>query len=74
MNHLGIDVRTSDCRKLISRLAALRTTKSIQNAGPYREDLAYSQLHITTEMTQEQLDGWLYNVKHGADYVGVFRL
>jgi len=69
---LGIDVRTKDKKKLITRLARLKSTVSISDGGEYSMDRTYSQIHIDTHMTEEQLDNWLYRVKHGADYQGTF--
>ena len=71
MNHLGIDVRTTDKKRLITRLKGLVSTVSVQDGGQYREDLSYSQVHITTNKTMRQLDDWLYKTK-GIDYVGTF--
>ena len=72
MNRLGIDVRTKDANKLISRLRHLKSTVSIEYGGAYREDLTYSQIHITTTMSESELDDWLYRTKHGCEYVGTF--
>lgn len=74
MNHLGIDVRTRDVKKLMAALRRLKTTHSVQDGGAYRMDASYSQVHIETKMGVEQLDDWLWRVKHGAEYVGVFVL
>ena len=69
---LGIDVLTKDKKKLITRLAKLKTTISVTDGGEYSMDRHYSQIHIDTHMTEEQLDNWLYKVKHNADYQGTF--
>lgn len=68
---LGIDVRTAHVCKLVSRLKRLKSTASAEHGGVYREDLSYSQVHIDTTMTEDELDAWLYAGK-GIDYVGVF--
>lgn len=72
MNHLGIDVETKGCKPLINRLAALKSTHQISGPYPYSADRTYSQIHIDTTMTETELDGWLYRVKHGSEYVGTF--
>jgi len=72
VNSLGIDVATRDVKKLIGKLSRLKTTDSVVNGGMYLMGKNYSQIHIDTLMTENQLDDWLYTVDHGADYVGVF--
>lgn len=72
MNHLGIDVLTKDANKLIHRLRRLKTTIGVEYGGAYWEDRSYSQIHIATEMSEDELDDWLYRTKHGCDYQGVF--
>jgi len=72
MNHLGIDVRTKDDKKLIAALKRLKSTESVIDGGMYHDEIGYSQVHVDTTMTEDMLDDWLYRVKHGAEYVGVF--
>jgi hypothetical protein len=74
MNHLGIDVATCDVKRLTARLANLKTTHEVHNGGAYHADPSYSQVHLITTMTEEELDDWLYRVNHGADYVGTFTM
>jgi len=69
---LGIDVTTRTAHRLFRRLANLKSIVGISKPAPYREDPSYSQLRLTTTMTETELDNWLYTVKHGADYVGTF--
>ena len=71
LNTLGIDVRTRDAKELVARLKALSTTVSARMGGQYREDPAYCQVLVTTSLTEQQLDDWLY-AGVGIDYVGVF--
>lgn len=70
--NLGIDVETRDVNRLISRLAKLKSTIIIENGGAYHADKSYSQVHITTTMTEDELDDWLYRTKHDCEYVGTF--
>ena len=72
MNRLGIDVRTKDANKLNSHLRRLKSTISIEYGGAYWEDLSYSQIHITTTLSESDLDDWLYRVNHRCEYVGTF--
>lgn len=67
----GIDVRTKDKQLLIVRLAGLKTTIQVEDGGVYREDDSYSQVHVESSWTEEQLESWLYTTK-GIEYVGVF--
>lgn len=69
---LGIDVLTVDAEKLLARLKKLNSTKDSKGPHAYREDPAYSQIRIRTAMNEDQLDNWLYSVKHGAEYIGTF--
>ena len=41
-NLLGIDVRTSDARKLMRRLKRLKSTEGVEYGGAYWEDRNYS--------------------------------
>ena len=70
-NALGIDAYTKDKCKLINRLAALKTTTSVEMGGEYHNDRSLCQIHITTSWTEKELEDWLYKTK-GIDYLGVF--
>ena len=72
--NLGIDVRTKDGNKLIKRLAKLKATVSVTGPFPYHEDQTYAQILLTTTKTENEVDDWLYKVKHGCEYVGVFSI
>jgi len=72
INLLGIDVRTASANRLMRRLMRLKSVIGVSRPLAYREDPVYSQIHVTTTMTEAELDNWLYTVKHGADYVGTF--
>lgn len=72
MNQLGIDVHTKDAKRLIAKLKTLKTTMCVEDGGMYREDPTYSRVWLTTSWTEQGLDNWLYNTKHGCEYVGVF--
>lgn len=69
--HLGIDVRTKDKKKLITRLRGLVSTVSVDDGGEYREDQSYSQVWLTTHKTEKELDEWLYKTR-GIEYIGTF--
>jgi hypothetical protein len=73
MNALGIDVDTSGKREIIRRLARLKSVHSVEDGGMYREDRSYSQIHVVTTMTEDELDDWLYKYSP-CDYVGVFEM
>ena len=71
MNHLFVDVVSKDARKLIGRLNRLAGTRAVDRGeylfpGP----TGYSQVLVSTDKTEEELDDWLYSVKHGCEYVG----
>lgn len=69
----GIDVATRTADRLIRRLAMLKTTVAITHAHPYWQDPTVSQVYVTTTMSMPELEDWLWRVKHGAEYFGVFR-
>lgn len=71
MNNLGIDVKTKDKAHLIRRLRALKTTDTVEDGGMYHEDRSYSQVWLTTEWSEKELDDWLYRTK-GINYIGTF--
>jgi hypothetical protein len=66
-----IDVETKHKAVLIRALRKLRTTQSVVDGGIYREDKMYSQVHLETTLTENQVDEWACRVKAGVGYVGV---
>ena len=67
---LGIDVKTADKRRLITRLKGLVSTVRVEDGGVYHEDPSYTQVWLTTHKTEKEVEDWLY--KSGLDYVGTF--
>lgn len=70
-NYLFIDVHTKDAKKLTRRLNRLKNTVAADR-GQYMfpGPTGYSMLMVVSDKTEEQMDNWLYNTKHGCDYVG----
>ena len=67
-----VDVTTADKAELMAALAGVSGVVSIQDGGVYREDNAYSQVHIealNAVWTLEQLDELLYSLNY--DVVGI---
>lgn len=67
-----VDVTTDDKRELMAALAGVSGVVSVQDGGVYREDNAYSQVHIealNAVWTLEQLDELLYSLNY--DVVGI---
>ena len=67
-----VDVTTDDKQELMSALAGVSGIVSVQDGGVYREDNAYSQVHIealNAVWSLEQLDELLYSLNH--DVVGI---
>lgn len=67
-----VDVTTDDKRELMSALVGVSGIVSVQDGGVYREDNAYSQVHIealNAVWTLEQLDELLYSLNY--DVVGI---
>jgi hypothetical protein len=73
MSIIGIDVVTLDVDLLIEELNELWHVDYAEDAGQYREDSCYSQVHVYTDLTEEQLDDWL-TANSEADYIGTFEV
>lgn len=63
MNYLGIDVESRGAGLLISKLRRLKTTHNIRNMGRYTNDPSWTMLYIDTEMTEDEMDAWLYGCR-----------
>lgn len=72
--NLGIDVETKDVVKLLEALSGLASTVHATNGGKYHEDGNYSQVWVSTTMTETQLDDWLYTAPEciPVSWIGVF--
>lgn len=67
-----VDVTTADKRELMATLASVSGVVSVEDGGVYREDNAYSQVHIealNAVWSLEQLDELLYSLNY--DVVGI---
>lgn len=67
-----VDVTTADKRELMSALKDVPGITSVEDGGVYREDNAYSQIHIealNAVWTLKQLDELLYSLNY--DVVGI---
>ena len=67
-----VDVTTADKQELMAALASVSGVVSVQDGGVYREDNAYSQVHIealNAVWTLKQLDELLYSLNY--DVVGI---
>ena len=67
-----VDVTTVDKRELMSALKDVPGITSVEDGGVYREDNAYSQVHIealNAVWTLKQLDELLYSLNY--DVVGI---
>lgn len=72
MNRLAVDVKTNDVKRLVGRLKRLKSVIAVRGGGPYWSDPFYSQVWVDTEMSEADLDDWLYRVNHGCECFGVF--
>lgn len=68
---IGIDVATSHSKNLIRRLGRLKSTISVSFGGEYYTDKFFCQVHVETNMTESEMDDWLWRTK-GIEYVGTF--
>ena len=67
-----VDVTTADKQELMSALACVSGVVSVQDGGVYREDNAYSQVHIealNAVWALKQLDELLYSLNY--DVAGI---
>ena len=67
-----VDVTTADKQELTAALVGVSGIVSVQDGGVYREDNAYSQVHIealNAVWTLKQLDELLYSLNY--DVVGI---
>jgi hypothetical protein len=65
-----IDTYTKGHKTLIRKLSALKSTIEVYFNGPYWQDQSLCQVILTTTMSEDQLDHWLWATK-GIDYVGI---
>jgi hypothetical protein len=54
------------------RLKALTTTQDVRGPFQYWQDMSLCQILVTTSMSEEELDDWLYRVDHKCEYIGTF--
>ena len=67
-----VDCTTADKLELMAALADVSGITSVQDGGVYREDAAYSQVHIealNAVWSLKQLDELLYSLNY--DVVGI---
>lgn len=64
-----IDCETKGKKRIINRLSKLKTTYSIVDNGEYWQDRFYSQVLIDSDLTEDQLDHYLW--QNNLNYVGV---
>ena len=69
MNNLIIDVKTHACNNITRRLEKLKAVTLVEKRGEYWQCREYSQIFITTTMTEGEVDHWLWT--NNFDYVGV---
>jgi hypothetical protein len=60
----GCDSDWEDGLKNVKTAADIRSLKNVQNAADSAE--ALSRHHIPEKTNTENIDGWLYIIKHGA--------
>ena len=73
LNHIGIDVDTRSVSYLCRRLNKLEAVESAVDGGMYHHDKTYSQIHLVTSMTEDEVDSWLYNTDlNDHHYTGTF--
>lgn len=69
MNNLIIDTKSKGHKLIIRRLERLKSTKCIVDNGAYINCPECSQISISTTLTEDELDHWLW--ENNLDYIGV---
>jgi hypothetical protein len=72
MNNLGIDMLTKHSHRMKKRLKKLVSVEQVDGPFQYWQQPTLCQMQVTTTMTLEELDDWLYTVDHKCEYVGTF--
>ncbi len=70
---VGIDVETRQAARLRNVLRRWKAVRTVEHGGAYREDRAYSQIHIWTTLPLAEVERRLDALNH-VDYIGVFPL
>lgn len=73
LHAVGIDVETRQAARLRRVLRRWKAVRSVEDGGQYREDRAYSQVHIWTTMPLAEVERRLDALNH-VDHIGVFPL
>lgn len=72
-NTIGIDIESFCLKDTLRILRRWTSTILVENRGAYREDPSYTQLAITTTLTQDELEKRLDAVAN-IEYVGLFQI
>ena len=68
----GIDMLTKHAHRMKKTLKRLACVEQVAGPFQYHQQPTLCQIHVTTTMTVEELDNWLYTVDHKCEYVGTF--
>ena len=71
MNAFILDHETHNVNKTIRVLGKRKDCKACQFYGLYHADKGYCQVYIETEMSEYELDNWLWSTMSVGDYVGL---
>ena len=69
LNLIIIDCMSKGKGTILRSLRRLRKVRGADDCGCYLQDPQYSKLVIATEMTDDEVEDWLYARKF--DYIGV---
>lgn len=70
MNKFIVDHYTYDYKKTLYAINRRKNTTATFN-GVYYQDKECCQLIVETDMTEEELDHWLWSTKSVGDYIGI---
>lgn len=60
MNYLGIDIETSVANMVLRALQKRKDVSYARHMGVYCQDNSIAMLYVDTDMTEAELDEWLY--------------
>lgn len=72
MQSFIIDITTKDKNKCIRRMSKLKGYENVKDGGMYHQDIMYSQIHLDSVKTLDEIENWFY--KSNLDYVGVIEV
>lgn len=68
MNRIVVDISSHVADAAIKQLSAMEEVVEVENCGKYRQDENWTKLIVETELTEDEVDDWLYNADLGKHF------